>query len=816
MTTSSSAAWSSCGERAPVSWASSRTEGACGRLVAAVALICTSGACADPRSAVDAPSTGPPGEPSAVVSTAPERLPPAGVPSGADRPDEGQDVDALLAHAAYELLDLGRGHPLVTVRPERLDLPASSGSLMKIATLAAAIDAGVVDDATRLVCRRSARVDGRVLDCSHPGAGSSLSGADALAHSCNSFFLDIGGRLSREQLSAARVAFGVPPVSAGASLPLAAVGLDGVAVAPRAWPRAIARLARGDVAVSLSSRRVLLDGLERATRVGTASGLGDLAERVLAKTGTAPGPGGQVLGVIAAVWPADSPTTTLVLLAPGASGRDAAALAGEVVRRLDRAQARRATLRVGRLRDTRYVVESMSLEDYVAGVVAAEAPPGAPPPLEEVLAVLARTYGWAHRGRHEADGFDVCDLTHCQALARPTVGSSTAAAASQGRVLMHQSALAEVYYSASCGGWLEEPRAIWPAASRPGVPYLSRRPDPAAHPPGAWTSELAVEELEEALRAAGLRGARLEHAQVIDATVSGRARRVRVAGFVPEMLTGEDLRLAVGRHLGWQRLKSTRFTIERTARGFRFEGSGHGHGVGLCVLGAATLVGRGARVADVLTAYLPGTRIAHLDEVQSGSPLPARPPPGRGGIPRAAEPVVGVSLPFADEKSRPAADTAVRRALAHVASFLAVPPPPRLVVRFHPTVRSYQRTTRLPWWTSGATVDGQIELPPFETLRRRGTMAQTLRHEVVHLLSAEALAGRPLWVKEGLAAHVAGQGREEKVVSRDAPACPADAEFARASSGEALRALYERAEICVARELARGTPWERVGAVAVP
>jgi stage II sporulation protein D len=717
-----------------------------------------------------------------------------------DRPGEdAQDVDALLAHAAYEVRDLERGTVLVSARPERLEVPASSGSLMKIATLAAALDTGAVGEHMRLLCRRSTtRVDGRVLDCSHPGAGSPLLPAEALAHSCNSVFLSLAGRLSREQVSAARVVLGLPPVSPAASLSLAAVGLDGALVAPRAWPRLIARLARGEVRLSPRARRILLEGLEGATTFGTATALGDLGERVVAKTGTAPEPGGQVLGLVAAAWPAGAPTRTLVLLAPGAAGRDAAALAREVIWRLNAAGSRVATLRVGRVRDGRYEIERMPLEEYVAAVVGAEAPPRGAPALHEALAVIARTYGWGERGRHAAEGFDVCDLTHCQALARPTAASSRAAASTRGRVLAYGEALAEVYYSASCGGFIEAPQAIWPAAAHAGAPYLARRPDPAAHARDTWTSEIEVERLEDALRAAGLRGHRLDDARVVGAAASGRAVRVRVAGFVPDTMSAEDLRLAVGRALGWQVLKSTAFTIDRTARGYRFTGSGHGHGVGLCVRGAALLAGEGASLDEVLAAYFPGTRLDDLQTLQAD---------GDGAI--------RVTLPSADEKSRPVAETAVRRGLAHVTSALAVPPPTRVAVRFHPTIRSYQRVTRQPWWTSGATVGGRIELPPLETLRRRGTLDRTIRHELVHLLTGEPLAGRPLWVREGLAAHVAGQGPAAAAMQSDAAAdCPADAEFRRARSGDALRVVYERAARCVGQELARGTAWQQIGAGA--
>ena len=45
------------------------------------------------------------------------------------------------------------------------------------------------------------------------------------------------------------------------------------------------------------------------------------------------------------------------------------------------------------------------------------------------------------------------------------------------------------------------------------------------------------------------------------------------------------MRVAVGRTLGWQFIKSTAFELRRTAGEYRFTGHGSGHGVGLCVIG---------------------------------------------------------------------------------------------------------------------------------------------------------------------------------------------------------------------------------------
>jgi hypothetical protein len=146
-------------------------------------------------------------------------------------------------------------------------------------------------------------------------------------------------------------------------------------------------------------------------------------------------------------------------------------------------------------------------------------------------------------------------------------------------------------------------------------------------------------------------------------------------------------------------------------------------------------------------------------------------------------------------------------------------PPARLSLIVYPTGDSYRRATGRPWWTSAATTfndatanahanaNATIHMVPLAGLRRSGHLEATIRHEVVHVLTARQLRGRPLWVQEGVAAHFAG----ERVSAPAADAsCPRDAEFTRATTSEAFQQAYARAAACVARELSRGTRWDAI------
>jgi stage II sporulation protein D len=66
------------------------------------------------------------------------------------------------------------------------------------------------------------------------------------------------------------------------------------------------------------------------------------------------------------------------------------------------------------------------------------------------------------------------------------------------------------------------------------------------------------------------------------------------------------------RRLGYTRLKSLHFDVEKTSKGYLFTGRGYGHGAGLCQWGAKVLADRGRTYLDILSHYYPGAELQHL------------------------------------------------------------------------------------------------------------------------------------------------------------------------------------------------------------
>jgi stage II sporulation protein D len=89
-------------------------------------------------------------------------------------------------------------------------------------------------------------------------------------------------------------------------------------------------------------------------------------------------------------------------------------------------------------------------------------------------------------------------------------------------------------------------------------------------------------------------------------TASGRAAAVLLAGTAGQVeVKGNDLRWV----LGIDRLRSTWFEASSTFIGWRFEGRGWGHGVGMCQDGARGRARSGQTYREILAAYFPGATV---------------------------------------------------------------------------------------------------------------------------------------------------------------------------------------------------------------
>ena len=469
------------------------------------------------------------------------------------------------------------------------------------------------------------------------------------------------------------------------------------------------------------------------------------------------------------------------------------------------------------------------LELYVAQVLSAEGEPNAPEASAQALAIAIRTYALFNAGRHQRDGFDLCDTTHCQVLRASSAASRRAAQATLGQVLTYQGGPADLYYSASCGGHTERVSDVWPKVA---LPYLDAVEDDVHGDDPYWTIEKSLDEIRAALARAGVKGSRLEDVVVESRTASGRAGRIGLPGLEPASMNSNDFRLA----LGPTELRSTAFTMTRSGDRLTFTGRGYGHGVGMCVIGAGRRAARGESAAQILSRYYPGLLLEDVSRVRTGvapretalasvapvlvvppapvvtakpAPLPA--PPALPAPPVSLATVkpsayVRALVPAGSRTTTADLERLTGEAEARLAQRLGVTAP-ALTIRLHGSIDGYRRATGQPWWVNATVRDREIDLAPAALLEQREGLERAVERAVAEALVAPAFDGRPAWVRVGAARYFAGGvGHPADGRAR----CPADADLTAAVSAAAQREAESRAEACFARAMERGGDWREI------
>ncbi len=266
-------------------------------------------------------------------------------------------------------------------------------------------------------------------------------------------------------------------------------------------------------------------------------------------------------------------------------------------------------------------ITTVPLEQYVIGAALSEITPTGERPavvarVYDVQTTLARTYALSHLGRHAREGFDLCDDTHCQVYQPARLRTSqfadaatAAARRTRGQVLRVDGRVIDAVFHADCGGHTTTPSAAWGGTD---LPYLPARPDDAPdvlH--RTWTLDAPREQWRTWLNTDPRTavGARLTAIRVTSTGPGERVLTVRLEGATTRNVTGEVLRAVITATRGPRAVMSTRFVVSATPTGFRLSGSGFGHGVGLCQIGALARARRGDSLRSILEQYYPGARL---------------------------------------------------------------------------------------------------------------------------------------------------------------------------------------------------------------
>lgn len=279
-------------------------------------------------------------------------------------------------------------------------------------------------------------------------------------------------------------------------------------------------------------------------------------------------------------------------------------------------------------------IETMALEEYIKGVVAAEMPASFHQEALKAQAVAARTYtvkrmatlGGSPNIDHPE--VDVCtDSTHCQAwisdeefrknlkqkfgvfnYKKYLENVYQAVDDTRGMILIYGNEVIDPLFHSTSGGFTEDSEQVFAAA----VPYLRSVSSPyEEHSPKLKDRvEMNVSEFIKILKQE-FDGLRIDEGdvpsaiEVVERSQGGKIISVRIGN---KVVCGREVRAALG-------LNSTDFKINREGEIITITTTGYGHGVGMSQYGADGMAKQGDTYEKILKYYYTGVELKSIKEV---------------------------------------------------------------------------------------------------------------------------------------------------------------------------------------------------------
>ncbi|MBQ2697714.1 MAG: SpoIID/LytB domain-containing protein, partial [Clostridia bacterium] len=306
------------------------------------------------------------------------------------------------------------------------------------------------------------------------------------------------------------------------------------------------------------------------------------------------------------------------------------------------------------------LVNTVSLADYIKGVLPYEMDGSWPLEALKAQALCARSYLLSNMGRHS--GFDICSSTHCQVYygtEKETESVRRAVEETMDEVITYEGKIIGAYFFSSSGGYTESAKNVGGGNT---APYCAAVPDPFENPDSITHFSTTVNRTQLTSLASYL-GAGI--GQVVDCYVSEYTEpahnvyavtlvgesgktytvkgcdnvRIKFSSYVKsprfDILSCTPLyaddgqlprgELAVVTEDGLDHVEDRFYVIdkngiERLTRGdsdgtFTFVGSGFGHNVGMSQYGARGMAEQGYTYREIIHHYFTDVEIMTLDEL---------------------------------------------------------------------------------------------------------------------------------------------------------------------------------------------------------
>ncbi|HIU44243.1 MAG TPA: SpoIID/LytB domain-containing protein [Candidatus Ventrousia excrementavium] len=213
------------------------------------------------------------------------------------------------------------------------------------------------------------------------------------------------------------------------------------------------------------------------------------------------------------------------------------------------------------------VVNVVSMDDYIKGVIPYEMSPSWPIEALKAQALCAKSYAVTCIGKHNSQGFDLCNTTDCQVYygtKTATDNSDSAVEAVSGLYVLYNGEVAETYYHASSGGWTEDAKNIWGT----DIPYLKAVEDTYLTELRPYSFSITLSEVTSILQGKGYDVTDIIDFYVSEYTSAGNVREITFVQSNGETLvfSGERARTCLNTSSSTKRINSHRYTVSTDAQ----------------------------------------------------------------------------------------------------------------------------------------------------------------------------------------------------------------------------------------------------------
>lgn len=248
------------------------------------------------------------------------------------------------------------------------------------------------------------------------------------------------------------------------------------------------------------------------------------------------------------------------------------------------------------------------LDNYISGVVQAESGRRSPGEFYKVQAILARTFALSHLQKHAAEGYGLCDHTHCQVYFGKTTELEIMKAVNEtkGKVVVDENLnLIEAAFHSNSGGQTVNSEDVW--GSR--LSYLRSVNDSFSvkMPNARWERKMAREDWLAYLKLKHNYPVQDSNARWLAVNFRQDSRKA--------YLEASNVRVPLKNIRTDLQLKSTFFSIFPQGDTLVFKGRGFGHGVGMCQEGAMHMAKLGYKYPEVINFYYQKTQLIDLHKL---------------------------------------------------------------------------------------------------------------------------------------------------------------------------------------------------------